>query len=154
MNKLTTLFLSSILLAGTVACSDTAKTSSNAPDTVNQTGEVPTAGTTQTNKDDATSKVRRDQLNSDIRARAQRNDAGGGDATINNDDLSSAVRSKLEANIPNGKLTVAAKDGVVTVSGSVPVLDQLAKIEPLVKGMKGVKSVKVAAKFVPAAPAN
>ncbi len=154
MNKLTTLFLSSILLVGTVACSDTAKTSSNAPDTVNKVGEVPTTGTTQTNKDDATSKVRRDQLNADIRARAQRNDAGGGNATITNDDLSSAVRSKLEANIPNGKLTVAAKDGVVTVSGSVPVQNQLAKIEPLAKGIKGVKSVKVAAKVVPAAPAQ
>jgi hyperosmotically inducible periplasmic protein len=154
MNKLTTLFLSSMLLVGTVACSDTAKTSSNAPDTAGKTGEVPTAGATQTNKDDATSKVRRDQLNSDLRARAQRNDAGGGGTTINNDDLSSAVRSKLEANIPNGKLTVVAKDGAVTVAGSVPVQNQLAKIEPLVKGIKGVKSVKVAAKVVPSAPAT
>jgi hyperosmotically inducible periplasmic protein len=61
----------------------------------------------------------------------------------------------LEANIPNGRLTVAAKDGAIVGSGTVQTQNQLDKIEPiepLAKEIKGVKSVKVAAKVVTAVP--
>jgi osmotically-inducible protein OsmY len=45
------------------------------------------------------------------------------------------------------KLTVKAKEGAVVVSGTVQTSDdQLNKIEPLAKQIKGVKSVNVAAK--------
>jgi hyperosmotically inducible periplasmic protein len=153
VNKIITLVLSSVLLVGTVACSND-KTSSNAPDSTEKTGEVPTTKTTENAQNDAGSKVRKDQLNSDIRAREQRNNVTGGDATRANSDLSSEVRSKLEANIPNGNLTVSAKDGAVVVSGTVPVQNQLDKIEPLAKQVKGVTSVKIAAKVAPAVPAK
>lgn len=153
MNKIITLVLSSVLLVGTVACSND-KTSSNAPDSTEKTGEVPTTKTAENAQNDAGSKVRKDQLNSDIRAREQRNNVTGGDATRANSDLSSEVRSKLEANIPNGNLTVSAKDGAVVVSGTVPVQNQLDKIEPLAKQVKGVMSVKIAAKVAPAEPAK
>jgi osmotically-inducible protein OsmY len=93
--------------------------------------------------------VRRDQLNSDIRANEQRNDATNGDMNRADGDLSSEVRSKLEANIPNGNLTVDAKDGAVVVSGTVPTQEQLDKIEPLAKEIKGVMNVNVAAKVAP-----
>ena len=149
MNKIIILALSSILLVSTVACSND-KTSSSAPDSTEKTGEVPTTTTADSAQNDAGSKVRKDQLNSDIRAREQRNNITGGDATRANSDLSSEVRSKLEASIPNGNLTVAAKDGAVVVSGTVQVQDQLDKIEPLAKQIKGVSSVKVAAKVAPA----
>ena len=102
-------------------------------------------------QNDAGSRVRKDQLNSDIRAREQRNNITGGDATRANSDLSSEVRSKLEASTPNGNLTVAAKDGAVVVSGTVQAQNQLDKIEHLAKQIKGVSSVKVAAKVAPAA---
>jgi hyperosmotically inducible periplasmic protein len=153
VNKIITLVLSSVLLVGTVACSND-KTSSSAPDSTEKTGEVPTTKTTTDTQNDAGSKIRKDQLNSDIRAREQRNNATGGDATRANSDLSSEVRSKLEANIPNGNLTVSAKDGAVVVSGTVPVQNQLDKIEPLAKQVKGVMSVKIAAKVAPAEPAK
>jgi hyperosmotically inducible periplasmic protein len=153
VNKIITLVLSSVLLVGTVACSND-KTSSNAPDSTEKTGEVPTTKTAENAQNDAGSKVRKDQLNSDIRAREQRNNVTGGDATRANSDLSSEVRSKLEANIPNGNLTVSAKDGAVVVSGTVPVQNQLDKIEPLAKQVKGVMSVKIAAKVAPAEPAK
>ena len=149
MNKIIMLALGSILLVSTVACSND-KTSSNAPDSTEKMGEVPTTKAADSAENDAGSKIRKDQLNSDIRAREQRNNATGGDATRANSDLSSEVRSKLEANIPNGNLTVAAKDGAVVVSGTVQVQNQLDKIEPLVKQIKGVSSVKVAAKVAPA----
>jgi hyperosmotically inducible periplasmic protein len=172
MNKIATLALAGMLLVGTVACNgnSTDKTSANAPDPTASTSASPsgtgsstsspnptattsaspTVGAVKDNKDDATSKVRRDQLNSDIRAREQRNNVTGGDTDRASADLSSEIRSKLEANIPNGSLTVSAKDGAVVVSGTVPAQNQLAKIEPLVKQIKGVKSVKVAAKVAPA----
>jgi len=151
MKKIATLVLSSVLLIGTVACNN-AKTSTNAPNSTEKAGEVPTTKTVQNDQNDAASKVRRDQLNSDIRAREQRNNMTGGDADRAKGDLSSEVRSKLEANIPNGNLTVAAKDGAVVVSGTVQTQNQLNKIEPLAKQIKGVKSVNVAAKVAPAVP--
>ncbi|MCY7391542.1 MAG: BON domain-containing protein [Leptolyngbyaceae cyanobacterium CAN_BIN12] len=151
MKKIATLVLSSVLLIGTVACNN-AKTSTNAPNSTEKAGEVPTTKTVQNDQNDAASKVRRDQLNSDIRAREQRNNMTGGDADRAKGDLSSEVRSKLEANIPNGNLTVAAKDGEVVVSGTVQTQNQLNKIEPLAKQIKGVKSVNVAAKVAPAVP--
>jgi len=71
MKKITTLILSSLLLIGTVACENNAKTSTNAPSSTEETGQVPDTKTVQKNQSDASSQVRRNQLNSDIRAREQ-----------------------------------------------------------------------------------
>lgn len=152
MKKIMPLVLSSILLLGTVACENNAKTSSSAPNSTEQTGEVPTDKTVQSNKKDATSQVRRDQLNADIRAREERNNVTGGNADRANSDLSSEVRSKLEANIPSSQLTVAAKDGAIVIAGTVQTQEQLNKIDALAKEIKGVKSVKVSVKIAPAIP--
>jgi len=152
MNQIATLILGSILLVGTIACSDNAKTSTNAPNAPDQTGATPTAQTAQATQDDAASKTRRDQLNSDIRASEQRNDVTGGDGDRANGELASEVRSKLEANIPNGNLAVAAKSGAIIVSGTVQTQNQLDKIEPLTKQIKGVKNVRITAKVAPATP--
>ncbi|MDP5017297.1 BON domain-containing protein [Anabaena sp. UHCC 0187] len=152
MKKITLLVLSSILLLGTVACDNKAKTSSSAPDSTEKTGEVPTDKTILANQKDATSQVRRDQLNADIRAREQRNQLTGGNTTRANSDLANEVRSKLEANIPSSQLTVVAKDGAIVVAGTVQNQDQLNKIDALAKEIKGVKSVKVSVKIASAAP--
>ena len=152
MKNIVTLVITSALLIGTIACSNNAKTSADAPNSTENTGVVPTTKTTETTQNDATSKVRADQLNSDIRANEQRNNVTGGDIARSNNDLSSEVRSKLEANIPNGNLTVTAKDGAIVVAGTVQVQNQLGKIEPLAKQIKGVKSVSVRAKVAPAVP--
>ena len=151
MKKITPLILSSILLLGAVACDNNAKTSSNAPDSTEEPGKVVTDRTVETDKNDATSQVRRDQLNADIRAREQRN-LTGESANRADTDLASEVRSKLEANIPASQLTVTAKDGAIVVSGTVQTQEQLNKIDPLAKQIKGVKSVKVLAKVAPAVP--
>lgn len=150
MKKIKQLILSSVLMLVTIACSDTTKTSANAPDSTKKTGETPATSTSQENKNDATSKVRLDQLNSDIRAGEQRNNITGGDTDRANSELSSSVRSKLEANIPNGSLTVSAKEGAIVVSGTVPTQDQLNKIEGLAKQIKGVTTVSIVAKVAPA----
>jgi hyperosmotically inducible periplasmic protein len=152
MKKLTQLMLSGVLVFGAAACSDTAKTSADAPNNAAQPTEAPATGSVQDTQQDAASQVRRDQLNSDIRAREQRNNITGGDTKRADDDLESEVRSKLEANIQKGQLTVDAEDGVVTVGGTVPNQQDLAKISPLAKEIKGVTSVKVNATVVPAKP--
>jgi hyperosmotically inducible protein len=149
--KPTIFLLGSFLALSVVACNNVAKTSSEAPSpgTAPETVDKPTAQTTQ---NDATSEMRRKQLNSDIRAREQRNDAGGDQSVRADGDLESEVRSKLEANLPASALAIDAKDGAVTVTGSVVNEDQLQKIEPLAKEIKGVKSVTVNATIAVATP--
>ncbi len=149
MKKLTLFLISGFLLFGAVACQDPAKTTVTAP-APGEAPEAPSAETTQAAKEDAQSELRRRQLNADIRAREERNNLTGGDAQRTTTDLASEVRSKLEANIPGGQLTVnAAEDGTVTVAGTVNNQDQLSKIEPLSKEIKGVTNVVVNAKVAP-----
>ena len=145
MKKLAPFLISGLLVFGAAACQNPAKTSADAPNDANKTvsqTEAPSVEATQAAKEDAQSETRRKQLNSDIQAREQRNNATGGDAKRATGDLKSEVRSKLEANIPNGNLAVEAADGgTVTVTGTVTNEQQLAKIEPLSKQIKGVNKV-------------
>lgn len=156
MKKLTTFVLSGILLFGVAACSNDAKTSADAPNSAESpaaetTTQAPDTETVKERQEDAEGETRRKQLNSDIRAREERNNALNKGSAENRDDdnLASEVRSKLEANIPNGALVVDAEEGAVTVSGTVPKQEQIAKIEPLAKQIKGVKSVTVKAAVAP-----
>jgi len=103
-------------------------------------------------EEDGISELRRRQLESDIRAREQRNNATGGDTERVDADIESEVRSKLEANLPASQLTVEAKDGAVTISGTVPTLPQFDRIDPLAREIKGVKDVTVNATVAPAQP--
>ncbi len=165
MKKLTTFILGAALIFGTAACQDS-RTSADAPNTAGtqenaeqvsnnantQATPTPDAESVKETQQDAQSEVRRDQLNSDIRAREQRNNVTGGDADRAEGDLASEVRSKLEANIPRGQLTVDAEEGAVTVAGTVPSQQDLAKIDSLAKEIKGVKSVTVKATVAPATP--
>lgn len=155
MKKLTPFLISSILLLGVAACDNTAKTSANAPTSTQQEDiKTPDTKTVQNNQDDATSETRKAQANSDIRAREQRNNVTGGDTKRADADLESEVRSKLEVNITGGQLTVAAKDGAVTISGTVPNENDLGKIEPLAKEIKGVNTVTNKAVVAGATPST
>lgn len=141
--------LSGFLLIGVVACTN-AKTTSTAPNSTENTGQPPKAEDAKTTQNDATSETRKKQIEADIKAREERNRVAGNQEERADGDLESEVRGTLEANIPAGKLTVDAKDGAVTVSGTVPKQDQIGKIEPLAKKIKGVKSVAVKATVAPA----
>lgn len=152
MKKLFPILLSSVLLVGVAACSEGARTSGDAPANPNESVETPTQETVQETQEDGQNQTRREQLNSDIRAREQRNDAFGDQQERDDDDLESEVRSKLEANIPGGLLNVAAEEGVVSVTGTVPAEDQVSKIEPLSKEILGVKDVKVDVKVSEGVP--
>jgi osmotically-inducible protein OsmY len=150
MKKLTPFLISAFLIFGVAACDNASKTSESAPNNPNEAPQVPTAKTTEASQKDAESEVRRRQLDADIRAREQRNNVTGGDTDRAKADLASQVRSKLEANIPKGQLTVdAAENGTVTVAGTVNNQQELAKIETLAKEIKGVKTVVVKATIAP-----
>jgi osmotically-inducible protein OsmY len=153
MNKLTIPLLSTFLLLGAVAC-DASRTSQQAPPSTENSGQVANQEEASEAKEDATSDIRRNQLNSDIRAREQRNNAFNSGQAQNRDDdnLASEVRSKLEANLPASALAVEAKNGVVTVSGTVPTQEQYNRIGNLAQEIKGVQAVNVKAKVAPAQP--
>ncbi len=150
MKKLIPLLISSVLVAGVAACESSSKTSADAPNNTTEAAQAPAKEASQQAQNDATSETRKRQLESDIRAREQRNNATGGDNERDNDDLESEVRGKLEANLPASRLKVDAKDGTVTVTGTVPTQEQLNKIPTLAQQIKGVSGVKVDAKVAPA----
>jgi hyperosmotically inducible periplasmic protein len=152
MKKFIPLLLCGAMTLGAIGCENAAKTSADAPGSTSASPMAPDAKSAQQTKNDATSDVRKAQVESDIRAREQRNDMTGGDTSRSNKDLQSEVRGKLEANIPASQLIVDAKDGAVTISGTVPAQAQLGKIEPLAKQIKGVKSVVNKVTFAPAKP--
>jgi hyperosmotically inducible periplasmic protein len=140
--------LLNLLLVGSISACNEAKTSSDAPNSTESAAPVATKND-QATKADAQSDTRRKQLNADIRAREQRNNVAGAPQKRTEGDLASEVRSKLEANIPNGKLTIVANNAQVTVSGTVKTQEQLNKIKPLAMEIKGVNSVMVKAVIAP-----
>ncbi|MEM8718938.1 MAG: BON domain-containing protein [Cyanobacteria bacterium P01_G01_bin.39] len=148
MNKLMTLLLGSTLLFGAVAC-DTARTSADAPDSVDENPVVEDAGEVEETLEDATSEVRQDQLTSDIRAREERNDVLGDQEVRADSDLESEIRAKLEANIPRSKLTVDAENGDVAIVGTVPSEKELESIKPLAEEVTGVNSITMEVEVLP-----
>jgi hyperosmotically inducible periplasmic protein len=150
MKKLTGFLISSILLLGAVGC-DVARTSGDAPTDPNDgAAKVEDATKVTETKDDGQGEVRRKQLESDIRAREQRNEIAGDPKVRADSDLESEIRSKLEANIPRSQLTVEAKDGNAKIIGTVPSQEEYDKIMPLAKEIKGVNQVTMEVKVVPA----
>ncbi len=145
--------LCSVLLMATLSACAGAKTTADAPKATNSStdtnGQVSAAKDMKSTQDDAQSEIRKKQLDADIRAREQRNDLGGDQQKRAEADLASEVRSKLEANIPRGKLTVVAQNTEVTVSGVVKTQAELEKIKPLAMEIKGVGTVVVKAVVTP-----
>lgn len=148
MNKLTQLLLGGTLMLSAVAC-DVARTSGDAPTSEDEVVEEPAQ--VEETLEDATSEVRQEQLNSDIRAREQRNDVFGEQEVRDDSDLESEVRAKLEANIPRSKLTIDAEDGAVTIAGTVPSEKEYSTIEPLAREITGVDTVQLDVEIIPAA---
>lgn len=68
-------------------------------------------------------------------------------------DLTKEVSKKLKENLPASNLQVTEQEGVVTVGGTVSSQEELQQVEPLTKGVKGVKGVNVEANVDGAAPA-
>ena len=150
MNKLTLFLLSGILVFAGVGC-DVARTSGDAPSSVDDGATVEDPTQAEETLDDATSEVRQEQLDSDIRAREQRNDVLGDQQVRDDSDLESEIRAKLEANIPRSKLTVEAENGNVKIVGTVPSEKEYESIVPLAQEITGVNQVNTEVEIVPSA---
>ncbi len=142
----------SIVLLAMAGCQQAAQTSNEAPDATASQIDTPKIDSAQSAQNDATSKLRQDQLNSDIRAREQRNNTmnKGAASSRSDTDLASEVRSKLEANLPASALAVTAKSGAVMVTGTVPTQAQFDRIDKLAKEIKGVSAVSIKVAVAPA----
>ena len=145
MSKIFNLLISGVILLGTTACSDVAKTSIYAPNSIDTNGEMPDLDMLLHNQSDATNIIRRAQANADIRAREQRYNQFGKEGTRTDSDLQSEVRSKLEVNLPLAQLAVKAQEGVITVAGIVSTQKELNRIENLASEIRGVEKVEVRA---------
>jgi hyperosmotically inducible periplasmic protein len=150
MNKITKTSITKFLLLGgllvaTLGACNAAKTAPDAPNSTSNDGAVSAEKNGQATQADAQSATRKKQLEADIRSREQRNNMGGNPQKRAEEDLASEVRSKLEANIPRGKLTITAKKADITVAGVVATQAQLDKIKPLAMEIKGVRGVTVKA---------
>lgn len=154
MNKLTAFLLSSIVLLGAAGCSEVAKTSPNAPDSVAEAPKQLNLDAALRNETDATDPMRRAQANSDIRVREQRYNLFRDGQARSDDNIKSEVRSKLEVNLQTAQLAVDSQNGVVTVAGAVQNEYHLSKIEPLAREIRGVKDVVVKAIVSPALPVD
>lgn len=152
MTKFAPFLLSGLLLLGGVACSDVAKTSADAPNSTKRVGEVPKADSTKNTAQDAQRDLRSEQIKSDERARAQRNQAGGDETKIADNDVESLVRNQLEQELPSSQLAVDSEEGIVTISGTVPSQTELNRIATVAQKVKGVKEVKVNAKVAKPQP--
>ena len=148
MNKPIILLLGSTILFTAVGC-DVARTSSDAPTSVEDDAVVKDATEVEETLEDADSNTRQAQLNSDIRAREQRNDWFGKEGVRNDSDLKSEIRAKLEANIPRSKLTIDAEEGNVKIVGTVPSQKEYDSIMPLAQDITGVKDVTMEVKVMP-----
>lgn len=150
MNKLTLFLLTGTLLFAGVGC-DVARTSSDAPDSVEGEATVEDPTKVEETLEDANSEIRQEQLSSDIRAREERNDVLGEQEQRNDSDLESEIRAKLEANIPRSKLTVEAENGNVSIVGTVPSEKEYESIMPLAQEITGVNEVNMEVEIVPSA---
>lgn len=124
MKKMIPLVLGSLLLLGaTAACSETSDTAAN------------------------NDGVRSDQIESDARAREQRDGANpvadGEQQTP--EDLAVDVRNSLESDLPGSRLAVQVNgdNGMATIDGTVLTQEQFDEIEPLVMAFEGIKSVDI-----------
>ncbi|MBD2338974.1 BON domain-containing protein [Calothrix sp. FACHB-156] len=149
MKKLIPLLVSSILVIGSFGCQDTTKNASETPSTTNEaskTAKEASANTKTTAKEAAANTKTTAKTTTETSKTPAKEAAANTKTTATETATKSLILSKLTEKIPGSKLVVEDKDGVVTVTGTVPTTDDIKKIEPLVKEQKGVKSVKVEAK--------
>ncbi len=157
MKKLIPFLVSGILLVGTIGCQEATKTGSETNGTTNEAAQAPAKEASQ--KTETAAKTATDNTKTAATGAAKKIETGAKTATDKaktaatgaaTDNTKSSVKSKLAEKIPGSKLEAEDKDGVVTIKGTVPSEADLKKIEPAVKEINGVKSVKVEAKVAAA----
>ncbi|AKG24504.1 hypothetical protein IJ00_07265 [Calothrix sp. 336/3] len=144
MKKLIPFLISGILVAGTFGCSsDSSKTTSESTTAPVKEAAQKTETAVKETGDKAKTAIDDAGKKTETAAKGALNKV-----KTSSDGAKTIVKNKLAKAIPGSKLDVAKKDGILTITGTVPTKEDLAKIEPIVKEYKfeGVKGVKVEAK--------
>lgn len=140
MKKFIPFLIGGILLTGAVGCGEeAAKTDSENPSATNGVVQPAAREASET-----------EGLNQPL------NQPGAGSTSVDptgaanpesplETELSKEVSKKLKENLPTSELEVKEAEGVVSVGGTVSSQEELQQIEPLTKGVKGVKGVNVEA---------
>ncbi|MEM9925218.1 MAG: BON domain-containing protein [Cyanobacteria bacterium P01_D01_bin.50] len=153
MKKFIPLLISGILVTGAVGCGEeAANTGSENPSATNEALQPSAQEASKTesieqplNQPGAVRGAETEVTDPTLETSAQENK--------DKSDLSKEVGKKLKENLPTSNLEVKDLEGVVTVGGTVTSQEELQQIEPLTKGVKGVKGVNVEANVEGANPA-
>lgn len=153
MKKFIPLLISGILVTGAVGCGeDAANTGSENPSATNEALQPSAREASKTesieqplNQPGAVPGAETEVTDPTVESSVQENQ--------DNSDLSKEVGKMLKENLPTSNLEVKNQEGVVTVGGTVTSQEELQQIEPLTKGVKGVKGVNVEANVEGANPA-
>ncbi|BAY87486.1 transport-associated protein [Calothrix parasitica NIES-267] len=146
MKKFIPLLISGILVTGAVGCGEeSAKTGSENPGATNEALQ-PSAREASETENQPLGQPGAESAPIDPTAATEGTDPLASD-------LSKEVSKKLKENLPASNLEVKEQEGVVTVGGTVSSQEELQQVEPLTKGVKGVKGVNVEANVDGAAPA-
>ncbi|MEM7713703.1 MAG: BON domain-containing protein [Cyanobacteria bacterium P01_A01_bin.68] len=148
MKKFIPLLISGILVTGAVGCGDeSAKTGSENPGATNEALQPSAREASETEGvNQPLGQPGAENAPTDPTAATEGTDPLASD-------LSKEVSKKLKENLPTSNLEVKEQEGVVTVGGTVSSQEELQQVEPLTKGVKGVKGVNVEANIDGAAPA-
>jgi len=153
MRKLIPFLVSGILIVGVGACGKQDQAGTQNPGTTNEaTAPAPAQEAAQTSPEVATTPGvgTAPEVSTTPASEVPSATGAPSETTTAATDLPAKITSKLVEKLPNSILAVEAKYGAVTVTGTVPSADQKKQIEPLVKQVKGVKTVKVDVKVEPA----
>lgn len=145
MKKFIPLLITGILVAGAVGCTEeSADTGSENPTATNEVLQPSAREASET-----------ESLNQPLdqpgavpeaeKAPIDPTALTGTQESLTESDLSKEVGKKLKENLPTSKLEVKDQEGVITVGGTVSSKEELKKIAPLAKEVKGVEGVNVEA---------
>ncbi|MBK1990813.1 BON domain-containing protein [Sphaerospermopsis aphanizomenoides BCCUSP55] len=138
MKNLITFVVSGILVAGVFGCQEAPKTSSQTPAKTPEATSIPAKPASQTTQvTEKTAQPVKSTTKTTI------------GTTKPTSDLKIEVSKKLKEGLPSSKLQVENKQGEIILKGDAVSEEEIKKAEALVKGVKGVKSVKVEAKVTP-----
>lgn len=140
MKKFIPLLISGILVTGAVGCGEeAANTGSENPGATNEALQPSAREASETEGlNQPLSQPGAETAPTDPTAATEGTD-------VDKSELSKEVSKKLKENLPASNLEVKEQEGVVTVGGTVSSQEELQQVEPLTKGVKGVKGVNVEA---------
>ncbi|MTJ51092.1 BON domain-containing protein [Dolichospermum sp. UHCC 0259] len=143
MKKLIPFLVSSVLVAGMVACQEAPKTGSETTGTSTTAPVVPAQPASDTTRitDNSTTTPTATPTTTSTPTPTTTPTATSKSTT----DLKTEISKKLKAALPANKLEVTNKDGEIILKGTATSQKEITQAETLIKAIPGVKNVKVEA---------